>query len=105
MGSTGSPILPGLGSALVTLLETRSGKSTLICLADGQQLLSRTFAWGRDFNEDWEHVYLNSSPPEPGLPVHFVQTQDVVEARDAVTGEVLYVRPTEPSSETIRSRD
>lgn len=87
---SGSAITPGAGAALVALLEGRAGQITVLRLADGSERRVWNVAWGRDLGDAWEHIITNASPFVEGAPIDLLDTEDVIEARDNVTGEVLY---------------
>ena len=68
-------ITEGLGTPIRKLLEQRSGMSTCVMLASGQQILVHDVAWGRDVGDVWEHVTANCSPLVAGHDVHLFSCQ------------------------------
>ena len=86
----------GLGAPIRKLLESRTGKLTLLRMASGEELEVFDVAWGRDAGDFWEHVTANSSPSVKGRPVHFIMMSDVEAAIDPTTREVLLKQVSRP---------
>ncbi|HYC73247.1 hypothetical protein [Brevundimonas sp.] len=85
-------LVPGRGSGLIELLESRDGQLTILELVDGTTLRSFNIAYGRDYGEEREHFTLNISPSIDGEVVEFLSSGDVKAAVDPATTNVLYRR-------------
>ncbi len=79
----------GLGAPIRKLLEARSGKLTLLRMANGEELEVFDVAWGRDAGDLWENVTANCSPIVEGRETHFIMMSDVEAAIDPTTRRVL----------------
>jgi hypothetical protein len=89
-------IKDGLGAPIRKLLESRSGKLTLLRMANGEELEVFDVAWGRDAGDFWEHVTVNCSPNVKGRPIHFIMMSDVEAAIDPTTRQVHLKQDSRP---------
>ena len=84
-------LVPGKGSEIVALLESRHGLLTEVVLKGGKRVRFRSVAWGRDMGDDWEHVNLFVSvDPPPSRDDQFCSTSEIVEVLDPASRERLF---------------
>jgi hypothetical protein len=79
----------GLGAPLRKVLEQRTGRPTIVRMADGVEIVVHDVSWGRDYGNMWEHVYANATPPRPDREIHFFLLSEVESLWDPDTGEKL----------------
>jgi len=79
---------PALGEAMLRLLVSRDGQDTAVRLTNGNTVLAKNVAWGRDQGEAYDHVTTNVSPPGREPVDHFL-TSEVVAIMDPVSGQRL----------------
>ncbi|OCC02415.1 hypothetical protein BA190_24140 [Labrys sp. WJW] len=94
------PITAGYGASLRKTLQHRDGQATLVCMADGREVLVYDIAWCRDAGDWWEHVTCNTSRESvhQQREVHVFHLSDVVCLRDAETGELLQSQTPDPGA-------
>lgn len=94
------PITEGYGAPLRKLLQARQGQPTLVCLADGRQLLVYDIAWSRDAGDWWEHVTCNTAPDSmrQRRDIHLIHLSDVESLRDPQTGDILQSQSPRPGA-------
>jgi hypothetical protein len=88
-----STMTPQLGEAVLRLLNERATLPTDVHLADGRIARVRNVAWGRDRQDEYDHVTTDISPPQPSSSLEEVDlffTYEVVQLVDPSTNQVLF---------------
>jgi len=78
-----------LARNMLNLLQLRSGKRTIVVLANRGQVIVENIAWGRDFGDEYDHVTTNSSPPKEGLDIDYFSTAEIEAILEPLTMKVL----------------
>ena len=86
------PISPGSGQASLAVLEA-SAEAAIFEMDDGAVVVGKLDGWGRDFGEEWPHLYLRTADSE----VHLVSAAEIKRVCDPVDGRGLYQRDGWPS--------
>jgi hypothetical protein len=87
---------PARGSLIIDLLQHREERLTLVELMNGQLLSIQDIAWGRDPDDEWEHVTINFSPRRPDVAPDYFSTRDVSRILDPDSGSILMVENAGP---------
>ena len=79
------------GEHVTSILESRSGLLTEVCLVSGQTFVVHNVAAGRDTGIDFDHFTTNISPaPADSHTIDFFHADQVVSITAKESGNVLF---------------
>jgi transcriptional regulator with XRE-family HTH domain len=77
-------------TALLELLQLRTGMPTIARMKDGSSLMIWNFMWSYFFGDEYAYITTNSKPAIEGQNIDICFTSDIGELIDAATGNNLY---------------